>query len=114
MKIRAKIFLFIFITSFIVFAIVIGIIVFSYRDASLKEAERLADSYAFQAANSVKSTLEQDLGVTQTLALSFKGYDKIPGRIRQPIYQNILGDVLDGHPEYLAVWMSWELRFSSL
>jgi len=111
MKIQAKIFLFIFLTSFIVFAIVIGTIVFRYRNNALKEAERLADSYAFQAANSVKSTLEQDLGVTQTLSMAFNSYDKIPGNTWQPIYQNILGDVLNGHPEYLAVWMSWELRF---
>ena len=111
MKIRAKIFLFIFITSFIVFAIVIGAIVFSYHNTSLKEANRLADSYALQAAKSVKSTLEQDLGVTQTLSSAFKGYDKIPGHTRQTIYQDILGNVLKGNPEYIAVWMSWELRY---
>ncbi len=111
MKIRAKIFLFIFITSFIVFAIVIGIIVVSYRNTSLKEANRLADSYALQAAKSVKSTLEQDIGVTKTLSMAFNGYDKISDRNRQAIYQNILGNVLKGHPEYMAVWMSWELRF---
>lgn len=111
MKIRAKIFLFIFITSFFVFAVVIGAIVFRYRNVSLREARRLVDSYAFQAAKSVKSTLEQDLGVTLTLSQAFNGYDKIPVHIRQPIYKEILGNVLDGHPEYLAVWMSWELRF---
>ena len=111
MKIRAKIFLFIFITSFIVFAIVIGIIVVSYRNTSLKEANRLADSYALQAAKSVKSTLEQDISVTKTLSMAFNGYDKISGSNRQAIYQDILGNVLNGHPEYLAVWMSWELRF---
>jgi len=111
MKIRAKIFLFIFITSFIVFAVVIGVIVFSYRNNALKEANRLADSFALQAAKSVKSTLEKDLGVTQTLAMAFDGFDKIPNKIRQPIYENIIGNILEGHPEYLAVWMSWELRF---
>ncbi len=111
MKIRAKIFLFIFITSFIVFAVVIGIIVFSYRIDALKEAKRLADSFALQASESVKSTLEKDLGVTKTLSMAFNGFDKIPDKIRQPIYKDILGNILKGHPDYLAVWMSWELRF---
>ncbi|MEN8121769.1 MAG: GAF domain-containing protein [Bacteroidota bacterium] len=111
MKIRVKIFLFIFITSLIVFAIIIGLIVFRYRNDALKEAERLADSYASRAAQSVKSTLEKDLGVTQTLSKAFQGYNRVPERIRQSIYQDILGNVLKGNPEYLAVWMSWELRF---
>lgn len=114
MKIRAKIFLFIFITSFIVFAGAIGIIAFRYRNFALKDARHLADSYASQASKSVKSTLEQDLGVARTLSLVFKGYEKIPGKIREPLYQDILGNVLNGHPEYLAVWMSWELRFIDL
>jgi len=111
LKIRAKIFLFIFITSFIVFAGAIGIIVFRYRNFALKDAKRLADSYAFQAAKSVKSTLERDLAVAKTLTLVFNGYEKIPDQIMQPVYRDILGNVLNGHPEYLAVWMSWELRF---
>ena len=111
MKIRAKIFLFIFVTSFIVFAVVIGIIVFNYRSDALKEAKRLADSFALQSAKSVKSTLEQDLSVAKTLSMAFNGFDKIDNDIRQPIYKNIIGNILKGHPEYLAVWMSWELRF---
>ncbi|MCF6240987.1 MAG: GAF domain-containing protein [Bacteroidales bacterium] len=111
MKLRAKIFLFIFITSFIIFTIVIGIIVFRYRNDSLHKARDLADSFTIQGANSVKSTLEKDLGVTKTMALFFKGFDKIDGNLRHKIYSDAIGNVLNGHPEYMAVWMSWELRF---
>ena len=111
MKIRAKIFLFIFITSFVIFTVVIGMIVFRYRNDSLQKARDLADSFAIQGANSVKSTLEKDLGVTKTLAQFFKGFSKIDGNIRHEIYSDAIGNVLDAHPEYMAVWMSWELRF---
>ena len=111
MKIRAKIFLFIFITSFVIFTVVIGMIVFRYRNDSLKKARNLADSFAMQAAGSVKYTLEKDLGVTKSLSLFFKSFDKINGNLRHTIYSDAIGNILDGHPEYLAVWMSWELRF---
>ncbi len=111
MKLRAKIFLFIFITSFIIFTIVIGVIVFRYRNDSLQKARGLADSFTIQGANSVKSTLEKDLGVTKTIALFFKGFDKINEKERHNIYSDAIGNVLKGHPEYMAVWMSWELRF---
>ncbi|OQY04787.1 MAG: hypothetical protein B6I20_02440 [Bacteroidetes bacterium 4572_117] len=111
MKIRAKIFLFVFLSSFILFTSVLGYIIFGYRNASLRDAKHLADSYAEQAAQSVKSTLEQDLRVAQTLSLAFKGYNQISNKVREPVYQNILGNVLNGHPEYLSVWMSWELQY---
>lgn len=111
MRIRAKIFLFIFITSFLVFAIVIGYIVFNYRNYSIKEANRLANIYAKHASSFVKNTLETDLAVCQTLSLGFNDYDKIPSKEREVIYKDVLKNVLKGHPEYLSVWMSWELRF---
>ena len=77
MRIRAKIFLFIFITSFLVFAVVIGYIILDYRNYSIKEANRQATTYAEHAASFVKSMLEQDLGVCATLSQGFKDYDKI-------------------------------------
>ncbi|MDF1546783.1 MAG: cache domain-containing protein [Bacteroidales bacterium] len=111
MRIRAKIFLFIFITSFIVFAAVIGYIVFNYRNYSIKEANRLANIYATHASSYVKNTLEKDMAVCQTLSQGFIDYDKIPASLREQIYKDVLKNVLKGHPEYLSVWMSWELRF---
>ena len=111
MKIRAKIFLFIFISSFVIFAVVIGIIVSRYKNDAIKDAKKLANIYVFNAASQVKSTLEYDMGVCKTLSLSFKGYDKIPNNIRKSTYQNIIKDVLIGHPEYLSVGMSWELKY---
>ena len=111
MKIRTKIFLFIFISSFVIFAVVIGVIVSRYKNYAIKDAKKLADIYVYDAANQVKSALEYDIGVCKTLSLSFKGYDKIPSQIRKLTYQNIIKDVLIGHPEYLSVGMSWELKY---
>jgi len=111
MKIRAKIFLFIFITSFLVFAIVITYIAYNYRNYSIEQANRLVNIYVLNAANSVKSTLDKDLMVCETVAQSFKDYAKIPANWREPIYNDILKNVLAAHPEYLSIWMSWELRF---
>ncbi|MBN1250865.1 MAG: GAF domain-containing protein [Bacteroidales bacterium] len=111
MKIRAKIFLFIFISSFIVFAIVIGVIVFRYKNYAIKDAKKIATTYAYNAANQVKSALEHDIGVSKTLSLSFLGYDNIPSVLRKSAYNDMLKNVLIGHPEYLSVWMSWELQY---
>jgi methyl-accepting chemotaxis protein len=111
MRIRAKIFLFIFITSFLVFALVIGYIIFDYRTYSVEEASRQARAYARHASTVIKSTLEQDLAVCATLSQGFKDYDKIPGELREGIYKDVLKNVLNAHQEYLSVWMSWELRF---
>lgn len=111
MRIRAKIFLFIIITSFIIFAGVIGFIIFRYRESSLKEANRLANIYAQDASNNIRAALQKDLSVCETLSLSFRAFDKIPSNLRDRIYNDMLVNILEGNPEYLSVWMSWELRF---
>ncbi len=111
MRIRAKIFLFIFITSFIVFALVIAYIAFNYRNYSIEQANRLVNISVLNAANSAKITLEKDLTVCETVSQSFIDYKKMPSNWREPIYNDILKNILAGHPEYLSVWMSWELRF---
>lgn len=111
MRIRAKIFLFIFITSFLVFALVIGFILLDYRNYSVEESNKQTKVYADHAANFVKSTLEKDLSVCATLAQGFKDYKKIKEEDRNQIYKDVLENVLNAHPEYLSVWMSWELRF---
>jgi methyl-accepting chemotaxis protein len=111
MRIRVKIFLFIIITSFIIFAGVIGYIIFRYREYSIFEANRLANIYAQNASNNIRAALEKDLSVCETLAMSFVGYDKIPNNQRDKIYNDMLVNILSGHTEYLSVWMSWELRF---
>ncbi|MFN8256565.1 MAG: cache domain-containing protein [Bacteroidales bacterium] len=111
MRIRAKIFLFIFVTSFVIFTLVIAYIAFNYRKYSINQANRLVKIYALNAANSVKATLDNDLSICNTLAQSFAGYRAIPADLRDPIYNDMLKNVLNSHPEYLSVWMSWELRF---
>jgi len=111
MRIQAKIFLFIFITSFLVFTLVIGYIVLDYRIYSIEEANQQAIVYADHASNFVKGTLEKDLGVCATLSQGFKDYKKIPDDLRNDIYKDVLRNVLNAHSEYLSVWMSWELRF---
>ena len=111
MRIRAKIFLFIIITSFIIFSGVIGYIIFSQRKYSLLEANRTANIYAQNASNEIRVALEKDLSVCKTLANSFKGYNKLPNNLREQIYTDMLIHSLEANEEYLSVWMSWELRF---
>ncbi len=111
MRIRAKIFLFIFITSFIVFAIVITYIAYNYRTYSIEQANKLLSIYATNAANSVKATLEKDLTTCETVSQSLISFNKIPSGLRNELYNAMLEGVLEAHPEYVSVWMSWELRF---
>ena len=111
MKIRAKIFLFIFISSFVIFTSVVGIIISRYKKHTIEDAKKIANTHVFSAANQIKSALEYDIGVCKTLSLSFNDYKKIPDNIRKSTYQDILKNVLLGHPAYLSVGMSWELQY---
>lgn len=111
MRIRAKIFIYIIITSSIIFAGVIGFIIFRYREYSINEANRLANVYAKSASDKIKSALEKDLTVCETISQSFIGLYNMPVVSREKLFNEILVNVHKAHPEYLSVWMSWELRF---
>jgi methyl-accepting chemotaxis protein len=111
MRIRAKIFLFIIITSSILFAGVIGFIIFRYRGFSIQEANRMASVYAQNASDNIRAALEKDLGVCETLTYSFGGIYDLNAEARDQLYTRMLVNVLRNNPQYLSVWMSWEMRF---
>ncbi len=111
MKIRIKIFLLIFVSSLLIFSLVIFYILSVYREYSLTSAKKQIVDYNLRAADLIKTTLEKDLSVCTTISQSLTGYNKVPEEIRDKLNKDVLGNVLDGHLEYISTWMSWELQF---
>jgi methyl-accepting chemotaxis protein len=110
MKLRLKILIFIILSTAIVFVISIGFVNYRYWIYSKKLAFNISDLYAKQNATNAQSILMADMKVVQTLEQSFIGYDQIPQKEREKIYNNILKNILENNPNFLAVWMSWELN----
>ncbi len=110
MKIKAKIYLFILTTSVVIFAATIGFITQNYKSKSLIDAERIANASAGESANMAQAILNTDVAIARTLQNSFQDYKKVPKKLRDEIYKDILENTLIENPDYTAVWLSWELN----
>ncbi len=108
LNLKAKILILILTTSVLIFIITIGYVSITFKNKALKDAMKLADSYASENANLVASFFNTDIGLSRAMAGTFVDLDKIPQDQRLPIYDNMLKNIF-AMTDYLAVWSSWEL-----
>ncbi len=110
MRIRTKILLSVFLSSFFIFSGIIASISYSYYRDTLEEAKRVTDGLGKEYANLLAAKFRSDMSVVRTLAQSFKGYKYIESDTRDSIYSEMIRNVLVPNKDYLAVWISWELN----
>lgn len=109
--IRRKMMLFILGLTVIIYVITLGYISYNLRDNAISEAEKLADSYAMQKANDIKTIIDEDLAVARIMAQAVEEYTYMPDAQRNEIRKTFLEKVLQQYPKYDATWMSWQLEF---
>ncbi len=88
---------------------IFGYLTFTIRQKVTTEARKLADSFALQKANEIKSTLNEDMAVARAMAQVMKGYVDLPKILRDSLRRNFMVNILQTYPKYDAVWMSFEL-----
>jgi len=109
MRIRTRLLLSILLTSVVVFVGIISYLSTNYYKTTLHEAKRMTDLYAAQNSNTFKLALENDKALTTALAESFSLYKQVPNNDWENMYSDLLSNILRRHPNYLSVWMTWEL-----
>jgi len=109
--IRKKMLLFILGISVIIYVITLGYISFNLKEKAISEAQKLADSYAYQKANNIKATLNEDMAIARAMAAIVKDYTFLPPKMRDSLRNNLMKNIFIEYPKYDAVWMSWELSF---
>ncbi len=107
--IRKKMMLFILGITIITYIITVGYISISFRTQSVAEAKKLADSFAAQKANDIKSILNEDMAVSRDMATIVKNYTFLPRPERDSLRKQLMVDILLDYPKYDATWMSWQL-----
>ncbi|MEP1032340.1 methyl-accepting chemotaxis protein [Ekhidna sp.] len=109
--IRRKMMLFILGLTVIIYVITLGYISYNLRGNAISEAEKLADSYAMQKANVIKTIIDEDLAVARIMAEAVEEYTYMPDAQRNELRKTFLEKVLKMYPKYDATWMSWQLEF---
>lgn len=103
--------LFILGLTVIIYLVTLGYISYNLRNNAITEAEKLANSYAFQKANEIKSIIDEDLAVARIMAETVEEYTLMPDEQRNSLRKTFLDKVLLLYPKYDATWMSWQLEF---
>lgn len=103
--------LFILGLTVIIYVITLGYISFNLRNNAINQAEKLADSYAAQKANEIKTIIDEDLAVARVMAQAVEEYTLLPDKQRNHLRKQLLDKVLVLYPKYDATWMSWQLEF---
>lgn len=109
MKIRTKLLIWIILVTSTVLLISLGYITNKLKNITLSDALKLADSQSREYSNSIRSSLSLELGMARAMAHGFTQFRSIPQSKREETTQQFLKSVSTQNPNFLSVWVSWEL-----
>ena len=108
MSIKAKLLVYILVTSVIVISIIGFLILYRTHKVALKDAQAYAVSSAEKAAGVVKSKLEFDLGFSRAFANSLNGFYKLTEAERDSTYFEMIKHQIEHNPQYVTIWYNFE------
>lgn len=108
MKIRSKLLLSVIIIASVVFIASIGYLTNTLKTKSLKDAFKLADAIAHENANSIRSSLNIQMGMARSFANGFHSFRSLPLKDIESFTKFTLNGIAIENPDFLSVWISWE------
>ena len=93
----------------LIYVVSIGYISYNLRSNAIKEAEKLADSYAHQKANEIKALLDADMAVARSMKNAVEVLTTLDKPLRDKIRGEFFKNIVKEYPKYDAAWMSWQL-----
>jgi PAS domain S-box-containing protein len=109
LRIKAKMMLYILSASLLIYIIAIGYISYTARQMAYKNVTEKVNAIAEKHAFQTQSKLNVEMDVTRTLSQTFKGFVKMPDKKRNQLSHEILQNVLQEYPDFLSIWLHWEL-----
>jgi len=109
-SIRVKLIANVIIISVVAFTVTFGYLLYHIRKQSHDDAQNLVIEQNRLYAQKVQTIFNTDLGRTRGIADAFKKYYLLNEDTRETYFTSVLENTLKENPEYLAVWMSWQLE----
>ena len=94
----------------IIYAVAIGYISTSAKNAAMDDAIAVTIATAQKYASDIKTALEKDLATTKTLANTASSYAKMPEEQWKELLPDVYREAMKTNPHLLSVWDSWELQ----
>ncbi len=109
--ISAKLSIWIIGAFLLIFCITMSYIVFETRQKTIELTKMYTNEMLAKQAKSISITMNKEMDVARVLSRSFINYEGIPKERLRTIYDQIIEEVFDLHPEYLSIWVSYELYY---
>ncbi len=109
MTIKNRMMLFILGITVVIYITTLTTISLNLRKNYIEEGKELVDTRVLQMANNIKSRMNEDLSVAKSIAAIVIEFSELPETERIETETKIFNSIINDHPEYEAVWMSWEL-----
>ncbi|MBE9469557.1 MAG: GAF domain-containing protein [Bacteroidetes bacterium] len=109
MKLNQKMILYILTTTILIYFAAFGYVSFSSKKMATDDVEQIADSYAREYANIIKSGIDIDVYITRTFSQVALSYDKTSKNNWHELYLDMQKNILIFNPQFLSVATSWEL-----
>jgi len=108
MSIKNRLILSVLTVSFITTSLLLLFVLSEAKSLQLETAAQLGRSIAKENANFVKSELEVSINATRSLAQLFQNFEIVPLKMRRPIFDAQIKEMLLQNPSFKSVWSVWE------
>lgn len=98
-----------FFTS-LIFSIVLIYLSVNVKKNTLEDSKEIVDIYTKKNAVALESKFNEVMAITRTLAHAFIENKDESFEILNPVSEKILKNTLINNPEFLSVWLDWEIK----
>ncbi len=109
LSIRNKLIFFIISASIIIYGAVISYILVNYSERARTDAKNYIEKTIEERARFIESDINEDIEVAKTMSSMFSVIDEFPEEGQIESFSQMMRKVAIQNPDYLAVWVSWEL-----
>lgn len=110
MNLKAKMMLWLLSSMILVVSGTIGYISFNAREMAYKDATKMVDAISAKFAKLTETNLNKDFNIVKNLSHVFSNYHTLNDSLRTKIYRDIQLEVLKQNPDFLSLWLHWELN----
>ena len=107
--INSKMILLILSITISIYAISMAYMMISLKRISMRDAQKIADTYAREYANLAGSNFNVDMDISRALSQAYLGYKNLQPEQRLTFYNEILKNVLERNQNFLSTWLIWEI-----
>ena len=109
MNLKTKMLLWLLSSMVIVASLTIGYIALNARKMAYRNATEMVDATSAKFAKLAEAELTRDYEVARNLSNVFANYKSLNDSLRNKLYREIQRKVLEENPNFLSLWLHWEL-----